>query len=87
MFNIHLVDIGGDGLVTEFNSSIDTLAELEIMVTAVINKHLGIHTTVLVYDDDLVYSVYVNGHEIGVVAIKDVNSNPKGVTNETDTRK
>ena len=73
MFNIKLVDIGGDGLVTEFNSSLQTLAEVEILVEGSINQHLGVHSCRLEHVDDLVYDVWVNGHEVGIVAIKDVN--------------
>lgn len=74
MFNIKLVDIGGDGLVTEINSIFETLIEVEIWVTGAINEHLGITNVELVYDDELVYSVWVNGREIGLVVVKDVNA-------------
>lgn len=76
MFNIKLVDIGGDGLVTEFNSPLDTLTEVEVLVTDTISQALGVWGISLVYDDELVYSVWMNGHEIGIVAIKDVNPLP-----------
>lgn len=76
MFNIKMVDIGGDGLVTEFNSVMDTLAEVEILVKSTINQHLGVHCTQLEHIEDLTYSVIVNGHEVGVVVIKDVNRVP-----------
>lgn len=76
MFNIKLVDIGGDGLVTEFNSTMDTLAEVEILIEGALNQHLGVHTARLVYVDELVYDVLVGGLEVGLVSIKDVNAHP-----------
>jgi len=73
MWAVKLVDIAGDGLVTDFSSTLDTLAEVEILVTATICQKLGCLYIRLDHVDDLVYSVWLNGHEIGVVAIKDVN--------------
>lgn len=70
MFGIKLVDIGGDGLVVDCHTSVDTLAETEILVKASINQHLGIHCTELKHIEDLTYDVLVNGHEIGLVVIK-----------------
>ena len=70
MFNMKLVDIGGDGLVVDCQTAVDTLAEAEILVKASINQHLGVHCAELEYIDDLTYSVLVNGHEVGVVVIK-----------------
>lgn len=76
MFNIKCVDIAGDGLVAEFNSNLETLAEVEILVTNSINEQLGISCTQIEHVEDLVYSVWVNGHEIGVVVIKSINPAP-----------
>lgn len=74
MFHVKLVDINGDGLVVELDSPAETLCELEIRIKATINEHLHITNTELVYDDELVYSVYVNGREIGLVVVKSVNA-------------
>jgi len=76
MFSIKFVDIGGDGLVVDFNSNLETLAEVELLVTNSINEKLGISCTVLEHVEDLIYSVWINGHEIGVVVIKDINPAP-----------
>lgn len=76
MFNVKLVDIGGDGLTTEFNSTLETLIEVEILVIGSINQHLGVHCARLEHTGYLVYNVWVNGHTIGVVIIKDVNPVP-----------
>ena len=76
MFTIKCVDIGGDGLVVDFNSNLETLAEVEILVINSINEKLGISGTILEHVEDLVYSVWVSGHEIGVVVIKDINPAP-----------
>ena len=77
MFNIKLVDITGNGLVTEFNSTLETLAEVEILVEGTINQHLGVLHTRLKHTEDLVYTVMLNGVEVGVVAIRDVNAKPR----------
>lgn len=87
MFNIRLVNIGGDRLVTEFGSNLDTLAEVEAFVTGEINKHLGIQCALLVHDEDLLYRVWVNGHDVGFVSIKSVSSKTKESIGENDTRK
>ena len=73
MWNIKIVDIGGNGLVVEFNSILDTLAEVEILVINSINEKLAVTKTELVHVDELVYSVLLHGHEIGIVSIKDIN--------------
>lgn len=74
MFNVKLVDIGGDGLVVDINSHYETLAEVEIMARNAISEHLGMADVQLVYDDELVYSVWCNGCEIGIVVVKSVNA-------------
>jgi len=76
MFNIKIVDIAGDGIVVDFNSMLETLAEVEIFVVSSINQKLGVSCIQLEHTEDLVYSVWLNGHEIGVVAIRDVNPAP-----------
>lgn len=70
MFNVKLVDIGGDGLVTEFNSVVDTLPEVEKIAALHIRQHLGVLNTELRHEDELVYSVLVNGHDVGLVVIR-----------------
>ncbi|MBA7590676.1 hypothetical protein ES708_32804 [subsurface metagenome] len=70
MFGIKLVDIGGDGLVVDCHTAVDTLAETEILVKASINQHLHVHCTELEHIEDLTYSVLVNGHDIGLVVIR-----------------
>lgn len=69
MFGMKLVDIGGDGLVVDCQTTVETLAETELLVKASINQHLGVHCTELEHIEDLTYSVIVNGHEVGVVVI------------------
>lgn len=76
MFNIRFVDIGGDGLMAEFNSPLDTLVEVEILIVSTLNEKLGVCCIQLVHDGELVYTVWLNGHDIGVVSIKDVNPAP-----------
>jgi len=76
MWQIKIVDIGGDGLVTEFNSTLETLAEVEVLVINAINTKLCVCTISLEHVDELVYSVWLCGHEIGVVAIRDINPAP-----------
>jgi len=70
MFNVKLIDIGGDGLITDFNPNVETLAETELLVKGTINQHLGVHSTVLDHIEDLTYDVLVDGLEVGVVVIK-----------------
>lgn len=77
MFIVKLVDIAGDGLVTDFSSVLETLAEVEILIKGTLNTHLGVNGIELVHDEDLVYSVWLAGREIGIVSIRDVNSKPR----------
>lgn len=76
MWDVKIVDIGGDGLVVDFSSNLETLAEVEILVTNSINQKLGVTKTQLMHVDELVYDVILHGHDIGVVVIKDVNPAP-----------
>jgi len=70
MWEIKLIDIGGDGLVTEKQTSVDTLLDCEVMAALLCARHLGVVSVNLVYDDNLMYSVRVNGVEVGVVHIR-----------------
>jgi len=76
MWDIKLVDIDGSNIVTGVNSNYETLAEVEIFIESTINQLLHVHSVRLVHTDELVYSVWLNGYEIGVVVIKDVNPTP-----------
>jgi len=76
MWSVKLVDIGGNGLVVELTSTLETLAQLETLIVGTLNERLGVVCIRLEHVDELVYSVWLNGHEIGVVAIKDVNPAP-----------
>jgi len=76
MWAVKLVDIGGNGLVVELTSTLETLAEVEFFVVNVLYEKLGVAPIHLVHTDELVYGVWLNGHEIGVVSIKDVNPAP-----------
>jgi len=76
MWDIKLVDMNGNGIVTGINTTYQTLADVEIFVESTINQLLGVHSVRLVHTEDLIYGVWLNGHEIGVVVIKDVNPAP-----------
>lgn len=70
MFNIKLVDIGGDGCVADFNTSVDTLAEAEVIAKGEIGGHLGTNDIELMHNEDLIYEVISGGCSVGVVAIE-----------------
>ena len=69
MWNIRLVDIGGDGLITEKVTPVDTLPECEVMAGLLCARHLGVQRVTLLHTEDLIYGVLVNGLEVGVVVI------------------
>lgn len=69
MFKIELIDIGNDGCVTEIKTSVDTLAEAEVIAKGEVGGHLGNRDVELLYDDDLVYEVISGGRSAGVVSI------------------
>jgi len=69
MFKIELIDIGGDGLVTEKKTTVETLPECEVVIRKECCIHLGIMSVTLVHEGDLVYSVWVNGRKVGVVTV------------------
>jgi len=72
MFKVRLVDIGHDGRFCEYDSPLETLTELEHLITGDICCILDRDDIVLVYDDELVYKVYAGGRSAGVVAIKSI---------------
>ena len=76
MWLVQIVDIAGNGLVVDFSSTLETLAEVEILVSNSINEKLGVSCIQLEHVDELVYTVWLNGHDIGIVSIKDVNPAP-----------
>lgn len=69
MFRIELVDIGGDGNVTHFDTSVDTLAEAEVIAKGEISGHIGTQNFDLIHDDELVYDLIIGGVPMGVVQI------------------
>lgn len=69
MFKVELVDIGGDGLVTDFKTPVDTLAEAEVIARVKVCNHIGDYNAELIYDDDMIYEVISGGRSVGVVAI------------------
>lgn len=70
MFNIALVDIGGDGCKTDFTTSVETLAEAEVIAAGEIGGHLGSYDVELIHDEDLVYEVISGGVVAGIVVIE-----------------
>ena len=70
MFNVKLVDIGNSGEFVEYTTPLETLTEVEHLVTGDISNVLDTDDISLVYDDDLIYEVYSNGCSIGMVAIE-----------------
>lgn len=72
MFKIELVDIGGDGLITEANIAVDTLLGAEVLARELVCKALQTTDIELAYDEDLVYEVMHKGESVGVVAITSI---------------
>lgn len=70
MFKIELIDIGNDGCVAGFNTSVDTLAEAEVIAKGEISGHLGTYDVQLIHDEDLVYEVISGGRSVGAVHIE-----------------
>jgi len=70
MFNVVLVDIGGDGCKTDFSTTVETLAEVEVLAKAECDSHLGVYDTELIHDEDLVYEVISGGRSAGIVVIE-----------------
>lgn len=69
MFKIELVDIGGDGLIGDFKTSVDTLAEAEVIAKGEVGGHLGTKDVQLIHNEDLLYEVISGGRSVGVVQI------------------
>jgi len=70
MFKVKMIDIGGDGLLTSFDTGVDTLAEAELIAGAEIAGHLGTEDVSLVHTDELIYEVISDGHSAGTVTIR-----------------
>jgi len=70
MFNIKLIDINGDGCAVDFKTSVDTLAEAEVIAKGEIGGHIGTNDIELIHNEELVYDVISGGSVVGVVAIE-----------------
>lgn len=70
MFNIKLIDINGDRCVVDFNTSVDTLAEAEVIAKGEVGGHIGTNDIDLIHDTDLIYEVISGGCSVGLVAIE-----------------
>lgn len=70
MFNIKLVDINGDGCLVDINSHVDTLEEAEFVAQGEIWSHLGTSDIKLRHEHDLIYDVFADGRQCGVVVIR-----------------
>lgn len=72
MFNIKLVDIEGDGLITEFNTVVETLKEAELLAGAAISERIGVTCIQLRHEHDLVYDVISDGDIVGSIVIRSI---------------
>lgn len=70
MFNIKLVDIGGDKQLVEFDTTVDTLIEAELLAGAEVGKHIDRHDVSLTHQHDLIYDVISDGENVGMCVIK-----------------
>ena len=72
MFNIRLIDVGGDGLTTAFDTVVETLAEAELLAGMECVKHIEQTNASLIHQHDLIYDVISNGHNVGMCVIKSI---------------
>jgi len=70
MFNIKLVDIGGDKEMTEFDTVVETLVEAELLAGAECGKHLNRFDISLVHQHDLIYNVISDEQNVGMCVIR-----------------
>ena len=72
MFNVKLVDIGGDGLVIDFTTNVETLKEAELLAGASISQHINKVEVQLRHEHDLVYDVLSDDEIIGRIMIRTI---------------
>ena len=70
MWSIELVDIAGDGLIAEFETTVETLPEAEYTAVSIIQNKLHINNIRIAHYEDLIYSVWDRNNEIGAVRIR-----------------
>lgn len=72
MFDIMLFDIGGKKNDSEFNTSVDTLREAELLACADIGKQIDRHDISLVHQHSLRYDVISDDECVGWIVIKGI---------------
>lgn len=70
MWSIELVDIAGDGLIAEFETTVESLPEAEQTAIDIIRRKLHIADIRIAHYEDLIYSVWNEENEIGAVRIR-----------------
>lgn len=69
MFKIELAGIGGDKQVTDFTTTVETLAEAEVIAAGEVGGYLGTYDFELVHIDGLMYEIACGEQTLGVVQI------------------
>ena len=70
MYNVKMIDIGGNKDMTEFNTSVDTLLEAELLAGAEIAKNIDVFDVTLVHQHDLMYNVLSDDKNVGLCIIR-----------------
>lgn len=72
MFHVKLVDIDNDRQCVDYDSPLDTLAEVEKAIVCLITTVTKKSGIILVHDGGLLYQVFAGGYNIGTVYIKSI---------------
>ena len=72
MFEVKMVGLGGKKELREFTTSVDTLAEAELLAGAEAAKDLETEDVSLVHTDELIYEVISDGRSAGTVCIRSI---------------
>lgn len=70
MWSIELVDIAGDGLIAEFETTVETLPQAEGIAVEIIKQKIHKDGIRIAHYEDLIYSVWDRNNEIGAVRIR-----------------
>ena len=72
MFHVKLIDMEGNGQCIDYDSPLDTLAEVEDAIRMLITSVLHKSDVELLHTNELLYEVFAGDYNIGTVYIRSI---------------
>ena len=72
MFHVKMIDMEGNGKCMDYDSPLDTLADVEQAITMLVTTVTHKSNVRLIHTENLLYEVFAGAHNIGTVYIQSI---------------